>query len=133
MDISRYQRTLGSDMDVEFYIEDIYCTRHGILHMNQPIRYATVEVKDQTSNINHYITILGRMFPFEQDGAFLKMNIEQNAYPRMELSMKLLQIGSNRYKVFRQEVVDLERKKFYKIKKLAIRYEKERNYEYDFN
>lgn len=130
IDIGRYQRTLTDDMDVEFYLDDIYCVRHGVLRLTQPVRYITVEVTELNRDITHYITIIGRVYPFKQNGAVLKMNIEQNSYPRLELQMKLLQIGSNRYKIFKHEVVDLERRIFYKIKKIAIRYDKEREPEY---
>ena len=118
-------RMTVSDMDVEFYLDEPFCMRHGILRCSQLIRYITIEVQELDRDITHYITILGRLYPFEKEGAILKMKIEQTTYPRIELKLKLLQIGSNRYKIMTQEVIDLERRKFYKIKKIAVRYSRE--------
>lgn len=124
IDIARYQRSVGTDMDVEFYIEDVYCTRHGVLRCSRPVRYMKFEVEQEDDKSLHYITIIGVLYPFEREGAILKLKLEQTSYPRIEIRMKLLQIGSNRYKVLKEYVANQEECKSYIIKRIAFSYKR---------
>lgn len=122
IDIARYQRLVGTDMDVEFYIEDVYCTRHGVLRCSQPVRYMKFEVEQEDDKSLHYISIIGVLYPFEREGAILKLKIEQT---HIEIRLKLLQIGSNRYKVLKEYVENQEECKSYIIKRIAFCYKRE--------
>lgn len=117
-------RMVDLSLDVELYFDDYTCFRHGLLQYEQRIQCLTLELREINTKIDKRLSIIGSFQPFSHEGSIIVLKFKYQRFPEIVIKLKMVQMENTRYRILTQYVKDEKEGKWYRIKKIGIKYER---------